>query len=50
MLLRVYAMWSRSRLILGVLLLVYIPTAIVQLVNAIMFVNPDTYHTGMSCD
>ena len=50
MLLRVYAIWGRSKWIIGVLLLLYIPTSIAQLVNVGMFSNPRAYNIGMSCN
>ena len=47
MLLRVYAMWNRSKIILGVLLLIYIPLNIIIFVFAGVFNNPNTYLSGM---
>jgi len=43
MILRVYAMYHRSRIILGVLLLVYIPTTIIHLVLTGIANNPNTH-------
>ena len=48
MLLRVYAIWGQSKSIIGVLLLVYIPTFIAHLVNVGIFINPTVYKIGMS--
>ena len=50
MLLRVYAMWNRSKIILGVLLLIYIPLNIISFVFAGVFNNPNTYLSGMCED
>ena len=49
MVLRVYAMWGRSRWIIGVLLLVYIPSLIAQFIIVGMYVDPIVYNIGMSC-
>ncbi|KAF9233812.1 hypothetical protein BU15DRAFT_79735 [Melanogaster broomeanus] len=41
--LRVYAMYNRSRIVLGILLLIYIPTQIIELVLVGIINNPKTY-------
>ena len=48
MILRVYAMWGRSRWIIGVLLLVCIPAMAAQFVIVGMYVSPIVYNIGMS--
>ena len=51
MLMHVYALWGGSKLIVGVLLLVYVPTFITQFVSLGMSVSPNNApHTGMSCN
>ena len=47
MLLRVYAMWNRSKIILGVLLLTYASQSIISFVFSGVFNNPNTYLSGM---
>ena len=47
MILRVFAMWNRSKIILGILLLVYIPLGIFDFVFSGFFTNTDTYLSGM---
>ena len=47
MLLRVYAMWSRSKTILGVLLLIYASNSIISFVFSGVLNNPNTYMSGM---
>ena len=47
MILRLYAMWNRSKIILGVLLLIYIPVNIIGFVFSGVFYNPNTYLSGM---
>ena len=46
MILRVYAMWNRSRIILCVLLLIYIPGVIMNFVVVGIYMNPVTYLSG----
>ena len=48
MILRVYAMWSRSRTILRVLLFIYIVQTISCVVYAVVYINPNTYLSGTS--
>ena len=48
MVLRVYAMWNRSKLILGVLLCICILERMTAFVVAGIFFNPNTYLSGMS--
>lgn len=48
MILRVYTMWNRSRTILFVLLFVYVAQTILSIVIAGIYINPDTYLSGMS--
>ena len=50
MLLRVYAVWGQSKLIIGVLLLVLIPTSIAEFVSVGMFISPTVYSIGMLCN
>ena len=47
MILRVYAMWNRSKRILYLLLLIYVPQVIVSVVFAGLY-NTTTYLSGMS--
>ena len=47
MTLRVYAMWNRSKIILGVLLLIYVPINIIGCVFIGVFDDPNTYLSGM---
>lgn len=47
MVLRVYAMWNRSKIILGVLLSFYVIEVIIQVVCTAIFDNPNTYSPGM---
>ena len=47
MLLRVYAMWNRSKFILRVLLLIFIPLNIIGFVLTGVLDNPNTYLSGM---
>ena len=48
MILRVYAMWNRSKMILYVLLFIYVPLVIVFFVLRGIYNNPNTYLSGMS--
>jgi len=48
MVLRVYAMWNRSKIILGILLLGYSVQAILQVVITAVFINPYTDATVSS--
>ncbi|KIJ06570.1 hypothetical protein PAXINDRAFT_20243 [Paxillus involutus ATCC 200175] len=43
MILRIYAMYNRSRITLAVLLAIYIPTMVVFVVATGLFNNPNTY-------
>ena len=47
MILRVYAMWSQSKRILGVLLLLYVPRVSVAFVFTGIFYGPKTYTSSM---
>ena len=47
MILRVYAMWSRSKWILSILLFIYVPQVIVSFILAGIYYNPNTYFLGM---
>ena len=47
MILRVYAMWNRSKMILCLLLFIYVPQVIVSFVFAGLY-NTGTYLSGMS--
>ena len=47
MILRVYAMWNRSKIILGVLLLIFIPLNILIFVLTGVLNNPNTYLSSM---
>jgi len=48
MILRVYALWARSRKILGILLFIYVPQIISAFVFTGVYDNPDTHFSGMS--
>jgi hypothetical protein len=48
MILRVYAMWNRSRTILFVLLFIYIVQTISSGLYAAIYINPNTYLSGTS--
>ena len=47
MILRVHAMWSRSRIILVILLFVYVPTIAVSIVWEGIYSNPGKTLSGM---
>ena len=47
MVLRVYAMWNRSRAILGILLFVYVPQIIISVVWEGIYNNPGGNLSGM---
>jgi hypothetical protein len=47
LILRVYAMYGRSRRILAILLLIYIPAVTIQFVLTAIFDNPKTNLYGM---
>ena len=47
MILRVYAMWDQSRIILGILLFVYVPQVIVSVVWEGIYNNPNKTLSGM---
>ena len=48
MILRVYAMWGRSRTILRVLLFIFIVQTISGVIFVAIYINPNTYMSGMS--
>ena len=48
MILRVYAMWDCSKMILGVLLLIYVPEVVIACIFTGIYFNPNTYLSGMS--
>ena len=48
MILRVYAMWNQSKRILYILLSICVPQAIATFVAHGIYVNPNTYLSGMS--
>jgi hypothetical protein len=48
MILRVYAMWNRSKWILYSLLLIYVPQVIVFFIFTGIYDNPNTYLSGVS--
>ena len=48
MILRVYAMWNRSRTILCVLLLIYVPSIIIVCVVVGIYGSPGNHLSGMS--
>lgn len=48
MILRVYAMWNRSRIILCVLLFLFIAQTITGFIYAGIYINSDTYFSGIS--
>ena len=48
MILRVYAMWNRSKMILGILLCIYVPQTITGFIFAGIYSNPNTYFSGTS--
>ena len=47
MILRVYAMWDQSKIILGILLLFYVPQVIVSAVWEGLYNNPNKTISGM---
>lgn len=47
MVLRVYAMWNRSRIILGILFFIYVPTVVVSFVWNGIYDNPNETFSGM---
>lgn len=47
MILRVYAMWDQSKIILGILLLFYVPQIIVSVFWEVMYNNPNGTLSGM---
>ena len=49
MLLRVYAIWGQSKMIIGALLLVFIPTFIAEFVSIGMYIDPVVFNIGMLC-
>ena len=48
MILRVYAMWNRSKQILYFLLFIYVPQVIISFVFTGIYNNPNTYLSGVS--
>ena len=48
MILRVYVMWNRSKWILWILLVIYIPQVIISLVVGGIYVDPNTHLSGVS--
>lgn len=50
MILRVYAVWNRSRKILCVLLFIYMAQTVISIIIAGIYINPNTYMSGMSWD
>lgn len=48
MTLRVYAMWNRSKIVLGILLVFYLLEVVIQVVGTAIFSNPDTYSPGVA--
>jgi hypothetical protein len=48
MILRVYAMWNQSKMILFILLFIYVPQVIVSFVVVGIYYNPNTHLSGMS--
>ena len=48
MILRVYAMWNRSKWILYILLFIYVPQVIAPIVEQAIYANPNTFLSGMS--
>ena len=48
MILRVYAMWGQSRTILRVLLFIFGVETILGVVFMAVYINPNTYLSGMS--
>ena len=48
MILRVYAMWNRSKAILGVLLVIYVPQVLVNVVWEAVYANPGKSLSGMA--
>jgi uncharacterized protein (DUF697 family) len=48
MILRVYAMWGQSKMILGALLFIYVPGVVIGFVFTGIYDNPDVYVSGMS--
>ena len=50
MILRVYAIWNRSRRILGILVFIYMMQIIMSVVVYGIYANPSAYLSGMSLD
>ena len=48
MILRVYAMWGRSKMILAALLLIYVPEVVIACIFTGIDYNPNAYFSGMS--
>ena len=48
MILRVYAMWNQSKWILYILLFIYVPQVIAPFIVEGIYLNPNTYFSGMS--
>lgn len=47
MILHVYAMWNRSKIILGVLLFIYVPQVLVNVIWELVYANPSTTLSGI---
>ena len=47
MILRVYAMWNRSKQILYTLLVIYVPQIMVAFILTAIYDNPNKYFEGM---
>ena len=47
MILRVYAMWDRSKMILGVLFFIYVPEVAIAFIFTGIYDNPNAYVSGM---
>lgn len=47
MILRVYAMYNRSKIVLGLLLVFYVATIVLYSISASIYNNPDTDLTSM---
>ena len=48
MIMRVYAMWNRSKRILYILLFIYVPLVVASFVFAGVYFSSNTYYSGMS--
>jgi hypothetical protein len=50
MVLRVYAMWYQSKIIISVLLCIYVPCLIIAFTLAGIYETPGAYYSGVSQD